>query len=69
MFGERLTRQRRAVPGGQPDVQLEQRLPVPLVEFVDQLTAGQIGQRLEDRIEIHRGMMQLFALSCNLYVA
>jgi hypothetical protein len=66
---ERLTREGRPVPADEPDVQLEQRLPVSIVEFVQQTAPRRIGQGFEERLEIHPQNLRRSGPSRNPLVA
>lgn len=51
VLGESLPRQRRAEPDDQPDMQLEQRLPIALVQFIQQAASE---KRTRDRARLRQ---------------
>jgi hypothetical protein len=57
------------MPSDKPDMELEQRLPVALGEFIKQPAPRGIGQRMEQGIEVHAQRLAPSLTSCNNIVA
>jgi hypothetical protein len=50
-------------------MELEQRLPIALGEFVEQPTPGSVRERMKQTVEVHARCLDYCALSCNSLVA